>query len=185
MPLSGPTWVSQFPTSKRVEDLAQPFRDQVARFVAAIRAAGATLTIADTLRAPERAYLMHFSFEIAREGVDPASVPARAGVDIQWVHPDAPGTPSAAASRNAAEKMVQGYGIAFKPALNSRHTEAHAIDMSISWVGDLVIAKADGTSVTITSAPRDGNNASLHQVGASFGVIKLATDPPHWSIDGH
>jgi hypothetical protein len=81
--------------------------------------------------------------------------------------------------------MVQGYGIAFKPALNSRHTEAHAIDMSISWVGDLVIAKADGTSVTITSAPRDGNNASLHQVGASFGVIKLATDPPHWSIDGH
>lgn len=185
MPLSGPSWVSKFPTSRKIEDLAQPFRDKVARFIAAIKAGGAILTIADTLRPPERAYLMHFSFSIAREGLKASSVPVRAGVDIQWVHPDAPNLPSAVASKNAAEQMVQGYGIAFKPALNSRHTEANAIDMSISWIGDLVVAKADGTSVTITSAPRDGNNASLHLVGASYGVIKLATDPPHWSTDGH
>jgi D-alanyl-D-alanine dipeptidase len=174
-----------FPRVRKSIDLAQPFRDKVAKFIAAIKAAGATLVIADTLRPPERAYLMHFSFAIAREGVDPGSVPARTGVDIQWVHPDTPGTPSAVASKNAAEKMVQGYGIAFKPALNSRHTEGNAVDMSISWIGDLVVAKGDGTKVTITSAPRDGNNASLHQVGSSYGVIKLVTDPPHWSTDGH
>src|SRR5262249_34956092 len=102
-----------------------------------------------------------------------------AGVDIQWAHV------RAKASREAAEQMVEGYGIVFKPALNSRHTEGNAIDMSISWLGDLVISKADGAAVTITSAPRDGNNASLQQVGLSYGMVKLVTDPPHWSIDGH
>jgi hypothetical protein len=185
MPLSGPSWVSQFPTSRSVDDLVEPFRTSVRQFLDALRAAGATVSVADTLRSPNRAYLMHFSFSIAREGLDPASVPARAGVDIQWVHPDAPGVPRATASRDAAEQMVQGYGIVFRPALGSRHTEGRAIDMSIAWIGDLVIAKADGTTVTVTSAPRSGDNASLQQVGSSYGVIKLTSDPPHWSTDGH
>jgi hypothetical protein len=43
----------------------------------------------------------------------------------------------------------------------SRHTEGKAIDMSIAWIGDLVIAKADGTNMTVKSAPRSGDNASL------------------------
>jgi len=183
--LSGPAWVSKFPTSRSPDTLVEPFRTSVTRFLAALRNAGATVTIADTLRPPERAHLMHFSFAIARQGVDPATVPARAGVDIQWVHPAAGGQSSATASRNAAEKMVQGYGIAFRPALNSRHTEGRAIDMSIAWIGDLEIVKADGTSVTVTSAPRSGDNSSLQQVGASYGVVKLVSDPPHWSTDGH
>jgi len=179
MPLSGPEWVVKFPTSRRVDYLAEPFRTKVRDFLTALKNAAATVAIADTLRRPERAYLMHFAFAIAREHADPASVPANAAVDIQWVHP------TARASREAAEEMVQGYGIVFKPALNSRHTEGNAIDMSIAWTGDLVIAKADGTHVTITSAPRSGNNASLQQVAVSYGVMKLVTDPPHWSSDGH
>ena len=28
-------------------------------------------------------------------------------------------------------------------------------------------------------------NAKLHAVGASYGVLKLKTDAPHWSVDGH
>jgi len=185
MPPSGSEWISEFSTSKRVDDLAEPFRTNVKRFLVALKAANATVVVADTLRRPERAYLMHFSFAIAREGVHPAQVPPRAGVDIQWVHTASTGGPDVKASKEAAERMVEGYGIVFKPALNSRHTEGNAIDMSISWIGDLVVAKGDGTTVTITSAPRDGNNASLQQVGSSYGVVKLVTDPPHWSIDGH
>ena len=184
MELSGPAWVPRFPNSRSVDDLSVGFRDKVKSFIAALTAAGATVSIADTLRPAERAYLMHFSFLIA-DGLSTASVPAKAGVDIQWTHPDAPGKPGAQASKDAAAKMVAGYGIVFKPALNSRHTDGNAIDMSISWIGDLVIKKADGTSVTITSAPRDGGNGSLHKVGESYGVIKLTTDPPHWSTDGH
>jgi hypothetical protein len=185
MPLSGPVWVSQFPTSKSPDTLVEPFKANVKKFLAALKNGGATVSIADTLRPPERAYLMHFAFAIARESVDPATVPAKAGVDIQWVHPASPGVSSAKASKDAAEQMVQAYGIAFKPALNSRHTEGKAIDMSIAWIGDLVIAKADGTSITVTSAPRTGDNSSLQQVGASYNVIKLVSDPPHWSTDGH
>jgi D-alanyl-D-alanine dipeptidase len=178
-------WVSKFPTSRKIDDLAPPFRTKVKKFLTALQAAGATVSIADTLRPPERAYLMHFSFAIAREGLNPASVPAQPGVDIQWVHPDKPGTPSGSASKKAAEQMVQAYGIVFKPARQSRHTEGQAIDMSIAWLGDLVIAKPNGTTITVTSAPRTGDNASLQQVGSSYGVIKLVTDPPHWSTDGH
>jgi D-alanyl-D-alanine dipeptidase len=185
MPLSGPTWVSQFPNSKSPDSLVEPFRTDVKGFLTALKNAGATVSIADTLRPPERAYLMHFAFSIARENLDPAAVPAKAGVDIQWVHPATPSVTSAKASQDAAEKMVQAYGIAFKPALGSRHTEGRAIDMSIAWIGDLVIAKADGTSITVTSAPRSGDNSSLQHVGASYGVIKLVSDPPHWSNDGH
>jgi hypothetical protein len=180
MPLSGPEWVSKFPTTNSLYDLAEPFRARATRFIAALRAAHATVTIADTLRPPERAYLMHFSFLVAREGLDPLAVEAMAGVDIQWAHPDA------VASKAAAEQMVHGYGVVFKPALRSRHTEGRALDMNIEWQNDLVIARADGSMVTISSTPRTGaKNAELHQAGASYGVIKLLTDAPHWSEDGH
>jgi len=186
MSLSGPQWVSQFRESTSTDDLVDPFRGNVNRFLAALSTAGATVSIATTLRPPERAYLMHYSFRIAREALDPATVPAMAGVDIQWVHPGANGATDLAASRNAAEQMVQAYGIVFRPALSSRHTEGNAIDMDISWQGNLTIANAGGTQINITTSPRTGaGNAALQGVGASYGVRKLASDPPHWSSDGH
>jgi hypothetical protein len=108
-----------------------------------------------------------------------------ADVDIQWVYVDRNGNPDRAASRAAAAAMVQGYDIVFRPALASRHTEGKAIDMDISWQGDLSIAGADGKTVVIKTPPRTGGNAQLQIVGAGYGVNKLATDPPHWSSDGH
>jgi hypothetical protein len=186
MPLSGPQWASQFPTSSSTDDLAEPFRSNVNRFLAALRNAGATVSISATLRPPERAYLMHFSFAVARESLNPSSVPSMAGVDIQWVHPDAGGNPDLAASRSAAQKMVEAYDIVFKPVLASRHTEGNAIDMDITWQGNLTISNAGGNAITITTIPRTGaGNAALQGVGAGFGVRKLASDAPHWSTDGH
>lgn len=185
MPVSGPQWTNQFPASSSTNDLTEPFRSNVNRFVTALNNAGANVSINETLRPPERAYLMHYSFRIAREALDPASVPAMAGVDIQWVHLDANGNADSAASRNAAEQMVQAYGIVFRPALTSRHTEGRAIDVDISWQATLAISNAGGTQVSITTTPRNGSNAALQVVGASYGVRKLATDPPHWSSDGH
>jgi len=29
-----------------------------------------------------------------------------------------------------------------------------------------------------------GSNPVLHTVGAYYGVFKLLSDPPHWSVDG-
>ncbi|MBZ5601713.1 MAG: peptidoglycan-binding protein, partial [Acidobacteriia bacterium] len=139
MPLSGPDWVSQFPTSKSADDLAEPFRSRAKKFLAALQAAGAKIEIGDTLRSPERAYLMHYAFRIARKGMDPATVPAMAGVDIEWTHPES------AESVDAAEAMLASYEIVHEPALDTRHTEGLAIDMTIAWLGELRIARADGS----------------------------------------
>lgn len=185
MPLSGPAWVARFPTSVNVNDLAPAFRGNATRFLAALRQAGANVEINATLRPPQRAYLMHYSWRIAREQLDPAAVPAMAGVDIQWLHRTAQNQPNLAASRQAAQQMVQGYELVVRPALQSRHTQGLAIDMNVVWQGALVIRNASGQEVTIDTTPHSGGNAQLQAVGATYGVIKLATDPPHWSSDGH
>jgi hypothetical protein len=120
---------------------------------------------------------MHWCFCIAREAADPAAIAAMDGVDIQWAHPNA---------KAAAEAMVRAYGVVVRPVLTTRHTQGLAVDMNITWPGNLTIARADGQMVTISSEPRAGaGNTDLHQVGATYGVIKLLTDAPHWSVDGH
>lgn len=185
MPLSGAQWASSFPTSTSTNDLQAGFRASLARFLGALTAAGASHSISATLRPPERAYLMHWSWRIAREHFDAQQVPAMAGVDIQWAHTRRDGSYDETASRTAALAMVAAYGIVYRPALTSRHTEGRAVDMDISWNGTLVIAGANGQNVSISSTPRDGGNTELQAVGAGYGVHKLASDPPHWSDDGH
>ena len=185
MSLSGPEWVPQFPTRTGVDDLADPFRANVQNFLAALNAAGATVIIADTLRPPERLSLMHYCFQVANSVIEPAQVPAIPNVDIQWVHDDGQGNPDLQASTAAAAQMVEAYGIVFAPAVNSLHGLGQAIDMHISWSGDLTLANADGSTAVLTTAPQDGQNPDLHKVGATYGVIKLLSDPPHWSSTGH
>lgn len=187
---SGSVWVGRFPGSASVSTLVAPFKDNVTSFLAALRAAGASVTISATLRPPERAYMMHWSWRIATKGYDPQTVPARTGVNIIWAH-TVNGAYCEADSRAGATDMVNGFGmqrLKTAPALTSNHVTGNAIDMNISWTGDLTITKADGTSVKITSEPRDGMNTDLHAVGSGYGVIKFvggAADIPHWSVDGH
>ncbi|HEU4326647.1 MAG TPA: glycoside hydrolase family protein [Roseiflexaceae bacterium] len=183
--LSGEQWVARFPTSRSTADLAGDFGGNVDRFIEALRAAGASVRISATLRPPERAFLMHYAWRIAQGDINPADVPAREGVEIDWVHRNAQGRPDRAASRAAAQRMVDAYEIVHRPSLTSRHTEGLAIDMTITWSGTLSIANAEGETVRIASTPRTGaGNTELHAVGATYGVQKLASDPPHWSSDG-
>jgi hypothetical protein len=38
----------------------------------------------------------------------------------------------------------------------------------------------------ILGAPQSGiTNATLHAIGATYGVHKLLSDTLHWSLDGH
>jgi hypothetical protein len=158
------------------DDLLPDFRDRVLAFLTQLKHANARVSIGDTYRPPERAYLMHWCWMIAH-GQDPASVPSMPGVDIQWSH--------GADSRAAAQVMVARYAIAYQPSLTTRHTQRRAIDMTIGWDGTLSIRDFDGQMHTISLPPRSGLNSALVAVGRSFGVIKLLTDPPHWSDDGH
>ena len=80
--------------------------------------------------------------------------------------------------------MVKAYDMSQIAALNSRHIEGLAIDMTISWSGTLSIRQSNGAVVAIADGPRNGSNRGLIRVGAGYGVIKLPSDPPHWSQDG-
>lgn len=88
-------------------------------------------------------------------------------------------------SEAASSALASAFRTVYRPARNSRHCEGRAVDMNISWSGDLEIANRDGVVIKITSSPRDGSNVALHAIGASYGVFKLVSDPPHWSSDGH
>jgi hypothetical protein len=177
--LSGPQWVARFPTDATLATLAEPFKSNCSRFIDALAAAGATVSISATRRPAERAFLMHYSFLIAMGRIDPTDVPDQDGVDIDWEHP------TWDQSRAAAQAMVDGYRIVYAPALDSRHIQGRAVDMTISWTGTLRIAGADGAMVEIAAAPCSGLNANLWDLGIGYGVCKLPTDPPHWSDDGH
>jgi hypothetical protein len=188
---SGPDWHPRFPASTSIDDCAMPFRQSLQLFVDALKAAGASVSIANTFRPPERAYLMHWCWSIVNAGADPRTVPPMAGVPIRWDHTDDTGAYSQADSVAAAQAMVNAYAIQnlqVAPALQSRHTAGMAVDMAIAWSGTLAIVDGTNQTVGIATAPQSGMNELLWAVGATYGVIKFvggAADKPHWSDNGH
>ncbi|WP_050490161.1 hypothetical protein [Aeromonas jandaei] len=176
--LSGEKWVNRYPTSKNIDDLELGFSNNVRKFISAIESAGGQVRISATYRPVERAYLMHYCWRIAKEGLAPEKVPKMKGVDIDWEHKSKNGVPDKQAAIMAAKKMVSGYNIIYKPSLTSRHTEKKAIDMTITGVRGLFIKMNDGKFIEIKSSD------DLYRVGASYRVFKLVSDPPHWSVDG-
>lgn len=185
---SGPQWCDLFPTSRALADLEEPFRTGANRFIGSLQAGGASVVISATRRPRQRAYLMHWSWAIARglpgnmcrPGDEPgvpvaaASVPALEGVDIDWTHGGAPD-----AAKAAAEAMVKKYGMAVCAALASTHIDGTAIDMTIRWQGSILVKDASGIERPAAAM------TDLYPVGKTFGVLKLESDPPHWSANGH
>jgi hypothetical protein len=183
--LSGRAWVRQFLGSSDVKDLEPEFRCKVKAFMAALRSPKVKLCVLSTYRPPERAYLMHWAWKIARRRRDPRRIPSMAGVNIRWWHGDA------ARSIAAAQEMVDSFDIGdceVPPSLTSRHIECMAIDLDVRWSGTLRIRRKDGVEVRIASLPRDSTNGLLIDVGASYGVIHFPdalADANHWSTDGY
>lgn len=176
---SGAAWCAQYPGSKLIADLLPDFAQKVGAFLSALTAGGATYLVNATYRPPERAYLMHFACMIG-SGQDPAQVPPMPGVDIDWSCGG-----DIVLARHNARAMMAGYGIAFPAALQSRHTQRRAVDMNIT-ISDhpkVPYKFKDAAGKYWSFGPLD--TASLYKFGATFGVIKLVTDPPHWSDDGH
>jgi hypothetical protein len=181
--LSGATWwhanQAHYLNSNSVDDLVPEFREKVNRFIAAMRAASASVIIESTRRNKIRAYLMHFSWGISEGTIAAADVPPEPGCPIRWNHG------KAAASKTAAREMRELFNVAYQPSLRSRHIEGKAIDMTIHWDGTIALRDATGTLVSIGSPHSGDYNATLHRIGASYGVFKLVSDRPHWSTDGH
>ena len=185
---SGKFWVTwadaNAKNSDRIDDLAEPFKANVVAFKKALTDAGAKVTVSATLRHPKRAYLFHWSWLIALGKAKPSAAPAMAGVDIEWDHGDD------AKSKAGAQEMVSGFGLAVPPkstnapALTSNHIAGKAIDMTITWTGDLLVKNRNGTVATVPFVSNPNSNTKLHLVGETYGVKKLKTDAPHWSVDG-
>ena len=181
--LSGKAWwqanQAKYPNSDKVSDLEAGFRKNVEAFLKALNDAGAKVVISSTKRNETRAHLMHYSWKLAKGEIQPGSIPKKPGLDIEWDHGDR------AKSKQAAQEMVDLFGMKYIASLTSNHIAGKAIDMSISWSGTLKIQQQDGKEVEIKTPPASGQNTELHKVGKTYGVIKLATDPPHWSYNGH
>lgn len=182
--LSGAKWAQRFLGGSHIRDLTGTFRHAVEDFVDAMTEAGIKVKIDATYRPIQRSYLMHWSWRIVNDGIDPAKIPAMAGVGIEWEHP------TAAASLKAANEMVDALSIRrlrTKPALRSQHNFCLAVDMSLSWSGTVSIMDANRKLVRINTAPRTGMNRQLIEVGATYGVKKYvggSKDVPHWSNNG-
>ena len=185
--LSGAPWwrrnQSRYPNSKDLNTLDPTFREHVENFILALRGGGALVIINSTRRSPERAYLMHYAWQVAHGLIEAARVPAKPGVAIEWDHGDDK------ASRKGAQEMVTLAHMAFQASLTSNHTKGLAIDMDIAWKDDLFL-KIPRPRVAdlwkIQTTPRTGaGNRELHSVAREFfGVRKLVSDPPHWSSNG-
>ncbi len=182
MPHSGAKWwhahQARFANSVQIADLHPDFRDKAARFINAVRMAGAQIVISSTRRNAARAYLMHYCWRLARGEISPSDIPAYPGCAIGWDH----GT--IAASRKAANEMVVLFAIKFQPSLSSRHIEGKAVDMQISWTGKILVKDAKGNRTELNKPANASENQTLHRIGVTYGVFKLLSDPPHWSIDG-
>ncbi len=181
--LSGSAWwranQARWQNENRVSMLSEPFKSNVTKFIAALEAAGARVAVSATTRSLIRAKLMRYSWDIAKGIVQPNATPAIPGVDIIWDHGNL------ARSKEAASEMVALFQIVKQPSLQSNHLAGNAIDMTISWTGDMTIVSADQKTKTLIGSPRNGTNAKLHVVGATYAVLhKLPDDPPHWSTTG-
>ncbi len=180
--LSGKAWFdanqARYPNSNSLDALEPVFGAKAKAFIGALRAAGATVSVNVTRRNPTRAWLMHYCCLVANDATVARTIPGNPDCDIIWDHKDD------AATRRGAREMMTAFDIAFPAALKSRHIEGKAVDMTIGWTGTLRIKDGRGRDVAI-GAPANGSNTALHAVGQSYGVVKLVSDPPHWSSDGH
>jgi len=83
---------------------AGPFRQDVTNFINAMENAETTAGANSTRRPLQRAYLMHYSWLIANDKIDPKNVPkfnppaGQAPVNICWVHTKAGGAEDLPAS---------------------------------------------------------------------------------------
>ena len=151
----------------------------------ALKDAGADVDVGETRRSNKAAYLFHWSWLIGLGKSKASDATAMTGVDIEWDHGDAD------KSKAGAKEMIDGFGLAVPPNSNvapslvSNHIAGKAVDMDITWTGTIKIKKKNGTEESVAFMANVNGNTKLHGVGESYGVKKLTSDAPHWSVDGH
>lgn len=190
--LSGKDWCAVYPYSTSISDLNPALGSSLRRFLNAL---GTTTykgkevpcyIMQETWRSKERNWLMYYSWKIAREKLDPASVPQNDKIYINWVHDDYN------SSLNAAADMVKIFRMDVCPGMNSYHLSGNAADMFIFWTATennpKIIYDNYGNKYTFTKSKSssDPPDAKLKKIAESYGVkypgyvIKGTEDVVHW-----
>ena len=151
-------------------------------FVAGLCAAGAEVRVTAGLRHPTRALLMHYAWGVAHGQYLPAQaneVCRGRGIHIEWDH----GT--VAASRAAAQALVEAFDLVHQAAITSNHIRGLAIDMEISNLPASIVMNGK-TYTTERGASGEAAARSVAPIGRALGVIWFGSgDVVHWSHDGH
>lgn len=180
--LSGAEWwdgnKDRFADSTDVSELASGFSENARAFISALRKAGATVQVEATRRNKDRAYVMHYAWQIATGALEPREVPFDEEIGIIWDHGDL------IASRDAAQELVDAFDIEAAPPLESSHLDGQAINMTIDWGRAIRVRDAKGAGKLLDRPRSAARNAQLHDVGRSYGVRKLQSDVRHWSMTG-
>lgn len=179
---SGAQWHSRFPDETTLDALAEPFKSNVEEFLNAINNAGGNIRITSVKRPKERAYLMHWSYQIKNNSFPPQNVPnydSIGTVNIDWSHRDENGNIQLDKAIKGASDMNELYKSRFQPSLTSNHTKGLAIDMYITnIIGKTVKLRSGGPDKLVSSQD------DLWMIAKTYGVIKHPTDKPHWSYNG-
>jgi Bacterial SH3 domain len=150
-------------------------------FVNGLRAAGAQVHVEAGLRHPNRAFLMHYAWGVARGKYTQAQANTACrgrGIDIQWDHGNT------AASRAAAQALVDAFGLVRQASITSNHIRGLAIDIAISDLPARITMNGR-TYTTRQGASGTDAAASVAPVGRDMGVIWFgAGDYVHWSHNG-
>jgi uncharacterized protein YraI len=151
-------------------------------FVECLRAAGAQVHVAAGLRHPNRAFLMHYAWGVAQGQYTPAQANEACrgcGINIEWDH----GT--TAATRTAAQALVDAFGLVHQASLKSNHIRGLAIDVEISDLPASITVNGQ-TYTTERGASGEAAARSVAPIGRAMGVIWFGPgDVVHWSHDGH
>ncbi len=192
---SGVAWAAKFPISQEDSDFDSDMRSRWKRFTRVLEDGGANVEIIASKTPPERAYLMHWAWRIAKGEIDPRDVPdadpeeqnMEDEVDIQWWHGDLK------AAQSAAQEMVDAFKIdelKVPPPLPSEenlYTEGKAVVALIDWRRELVLYRDKPSEMMITDEPRDATNEALIAIAEAFDLIHLYSDPDthevHWGSD--
>lgn len=171
---SGAEWTERYPESIDIDDLDDKLGVGVENFINVVEQAGADVEIIRTLVPPERAYLMHWAYRIAKEGFDPDLVPYMEGVDIRWSHDD----PNL--SRQAAWAMVNTFAISNlkePPPLVSPYTLGQVISMRVRWFSPLTVNRHQDDEYIIEDFPFDATNPLILMLAQKHDLEYLYTVP--------
>jgi hypothetical protein len=188
------TWANaNYPADDRVDALGDPFRSNVRAFLLAVADSTDSATgrapipqIIQVYRPPERAYLLHWSWQIATQAGSPGEadqlcVPG--GMHIIWQHYRTDGSLDGSGALDAARAMTNAFRLSTFPAYPTKHSERTAIDMFIEWHGTLTLTNASDSIVTVSGPSNSRQSQTFQNVGRTFGVIK-GSSLNHWSDTG-